>query len=274
MTKIVSQNNRIRLFPRQQSSITIERLDFDGLESFSVIDNIAEVTGDYGLVLISRSAFRNAHAGLRVSVLRHNVRVKNSLFINNNRAGSSTGLFVETAFNSNTGQDATANVVNCTLRGNGVGAWIGSWVAGPNLTASSIVNTISTGNIVDVILARPTQIRHSMYSTLSTSDAGALAAGSIRNSTANPLLDANHRPGLNSRAIDSGDSAAVQVLVSPPLALTVFGIAYKTRSVPSLNCSVKVKTPLLKAMTECALPSASDHKRLPFRLASVKLNSE
>jgi hypothetical protein len=211
MTKVMSQNNRIRLFPRQESSITIERLDFDGLESFLVVDNITNTAGDYGLVLVSRSAFRNGHTGLLISVLRHNVRVENSLFINNNRTASSTGLTVETAYNSNTGQDATASLVNCTLRGNGVGVWIGSWIAGPNLTASSIVNSISTGNVVDVILARPTQVRYSMYGTLSSTDSGVLAAGSIRNSIANPLLDANQRPGSNSRAIDNGDSAAVPI---------------------------------------------------------------
>jgi hypothetical protein len=64
MTQIKSQNNRIRLFLRQQSNITIERLDFEGLESFMVVDNIAETHGAYGLVLVSRSAFRNSDLGL------------------------------------------------------------------------------------------------------------------------------------------------------------------------------------------------------------------
>lgn len=211
MTQIKSQNNRIRLFPRQQSNITIERLDFDGLESFMVFDNIAETPGAYGLVLVSRSAFRNSDVGLWVSVLRHDVAVENSLFINNNRNSSSSGLILDNYYNTSTGQSSAARVSNCTLRGNSFGLWIENGSVGPNSQIPSVVNVISYGNVIDLVLSRPAYVHHSMYRSLSTTDTGALSSGSGNNSSTDPLLDANHRPKSGSRAIDSGDNAAVAV---------------------------------------------------------------
>ena len=50
-----------------------------------------------------------------------------------------------------------------------------------------------------------------MYRSLSIIDTSALSANSGNNSSTDPLLDANRRPKSGSRAIDSGDNAAVAV---------------------------------------------------------------
>ena len=210
MTQIKAQDNSIELRPKPSSDIFIERMDFDGMEAFNIYDNFDGDLGAFGLIYVSRSAFRNANRGLWIHSFRHDVRVENSLFINNNQTYNSTGLEITNFFNFDAQQDYLVSVVNCTMRGNTHGVVINRGLAGPRLTPT-LVNTISTDNVIDVKLARRTYIHHSMFKTLSLGMEGELTTGSGNNLSTDPLLDVNHRPKSGSLAIDSGDNAAVAV---------------------------------------------------------------
>jgi hypothetical protein len=211
MTQITASGRTIRLFPRQQSDITIERLDFVALKSISVVDNIAEFPGAYGLIFISRSGFRNVEAGLAISVFRHNVRISNSLFANNYFSSISRGLSIESYHNIGTAQDATVNVSNCTIVGFAVGIWVLPGSMSANSPLPRVSNIISRNNAIDVLLSRPTDVRYSVYKTVDFTDSGALGGNSVANLMPEPVLalDAFYRPKPGSNAINSGDNSVV-----------------------------------------------------------------
>ncbi len=208
MTRLNAQGQGFRLFPRQASDLTIERIDFDGFSSIKIVDNVAEPAGPYGLVLVSRSAFRNAQMGLGVSLLRHDVHIENSLFVNNQTLPTSRGLLLETFHNPGTGQTSIASVVNCTLRNNSVGLTLGEGTTGAASPPTLIANTIASENSqTDIELFQPAELRYNLYSTLALHQTGSLAAASTNNLRSPALLDPSHRPLPGSRAINSGENS-------------------------------------------------------------------
>lgn len=208
MTRLKAQGQGFRLFPRQASDLTIERIDFDGFRSINIVDNIAEPAGRYGLVLVSRSAFRNAQMGLDVTLLRHDAHIENSLFVDNKALPTSRGLFLETFHNPGTGQTPIASVINCTLRNNSVGLTLGEGTTGAASAPTLIANTIASENSqTDIELFRPTELRYSLYSTLVLGPSGTLAASSTNNLRSPAMLDPSHRSLPGSRAINSGENS-------------------------------------------------------------------
>ena len=212
VTRINGNDYRINFLMRGAADLDVEQMRFYGLDQFVVGDNIAEPQGPYGEVRITRSAFREFRNGPIFTLLRHHLRISNSLFADNE-----AGVSVEGFYNSNVGISTRIELVNCTVMQNEFGVQVLSGSTGATTTPPSIVNRIISGNLyADLALDQPTIVRHSMYRTLELSGQGALHSNSYANLSSAPMLDSNFLPRSQSPAIDSGDDSAIGYPIIPP----------------------------------------------------------
>lgn len=205
VTRIDGNGFDIRLLLRRASSLDVEQMHFHGLDRFSAGSNVAETAGTYGVIRITRSAFREFGGGPAFDPLRHDVRISNSLFADND-----WGVSLESYYNTSAGLSSRIEVVNCTLVNNGVGLIVQEGTTGAGATPTTIVNSIIADNLdADLSLARPTIVRHSLYRVLDLSGAGALHANSQANLGSAPMLDSKFVPRAGSPALDSGDDSVL-----------------------------------------------------------------
>lgn len=211
-TRINGNAFQIRLLMRGAVDLDVEQMHFYGLDQFVVGDNVAEPQGTYGEVRVTRSAFREFGTGPIFSLLRHDLRISNSLFTDNE-----WGVSVEGFYNSGTGVSTRIDLINCTVVNNDIGVLVQPGSTGARTTPPSIVNSIISGNLLsDLALDQPTILRYSMYRTLALSGQGALHSNSYANLTSAPMLDSNFVPRPLSPAIDSGDDSVLGYPIMPP----------------------------------------------------------
>jgi hypothetical protein len=202
----------IRMLLRRASNLDVEQMHFHGLERFTAASNVAETAGIYGVIRITRSAFREFGHGPVFDPLRHDVRISNSLFADNE-----WGVSLASYYNVSAGLSSRVEVVNSTLVNNGVGLVVHAGSTGVGATPPSIVNSIVADNLdADLSLAQSTIVRYSLYRVLELSGAGALHANSQSNLGGAPMLDSRFVPRAGSPALDSGDDSVIGYPFIPP----------------------------------------------------------
>ncbi len=173
------------------ADLTLERLNFANWREVLVWD-YATSTAIIGGISVSRCAFRNADRGLYLHVASHQLKVENSLFVDNAReglriwrTGSLAGMEMLSQFNSHVG--------------NGTGIFISNYVADSRVRILNTVSTLNRSFDLD-FGGEPVQIRQSLWNSWGN---GTLTADSSGNRSGNAGLDANLSPASGSQLIDN-----------------------------------------------------------------------
>jgi hypothetical protein len=206
VSRIDGNGFKVRIVLRRYSDLDVEQMHFHGAEEFIVGDNVAETPGPYGVVRITRSAFRDFEKGPRFPLLRHDVRISNSVF-----AGNDWGISLDSFHNPDTNSASRFDVINSTVVDNGVGIFVGSLIGPAASNPPTIVNSIIANNLdADLALLQPVIVRYSIVRTVDLGEDGALHANSQANLASAPMLDAKLVPLAGSPALDSGDDSVLE----------------------------------------------------------------
>ena len=183
-------------------NLLLERMDFVGQTLVSVGGTIANPL--ISMILVTRSRFLNAP--LLIASYSHDVRVENSLFLGG-------GLALESYYTPVTQRYGAISVVNCTATAtgavDGLSVLQGTAPSSVVLPVPVLLNNISYGNTIDLNLATPTLVSHSIYRSTQLAQNGAFTAQSQANLRLDPKLDAKFRPTApDSPAINSASNDA------------------------------------------------------------------
>jgi hypothetical protein len=203
-TRLEGPGRRLRLVI-DDIDILLERVVFSGFAEASIGDNVAGSGVPGNRIVVRRTGFLDGSQGLRIGVLRHDVRVESSLFARN----AGTGLRIE-QIDSDAAPHPFAEVVFATVVDNGDGIAVFGF-SPQGMQPLYVSNTISYGNTGDDYrLEGPVQLSHGIHRNIAVLANGTVDPRSRANLASDPRLDAKYRPLVPfSPAINSGDNAAL-----------------------------------------------------------------